>query len=165
MGRRRAGVRGVIRLAQRADLPALSALCLASKAHWGYDAAFMAAVADELTMTEAQLGPGLALWDEDGTPLAVVRISVTGDEAHLEHLFVAPEALRRGLGRRMFRWALAQARAEGARRISIDSDPFAEGFYRAMGAVLVGEVPSGSIPGRMLPLLSYDITRPATPPT
>jgi GNAT superfamily N-acetyltransferase len=155
----------VIRLAQRADLPALTVLCLASKAHWGYDAAFIAAVTDELTMTEAQLGPGLTLWDEDGTALAMVQVSVNGDEAHLEHLFVAPDAMRRGLGRRMFRWALAQARAQGARRMSIDSDPFAEGFYRAVGAVLVGEAPSGSIPGRMLPLLSYDIAHPATPPT
>ena len=65
----------MIRLAQRADLPALTALCLASKAHWGYDAAFMAAVADELTMTEAQLGPGLALWDAGGTAQATWRVA------------------------------------------------------------------------------------------
>jgi len=35
----------------------------------------------------------------------------------------------------------------------IDADPNAEGFYLKMGAERVGESPSGSIPGRMLPLL------------
>ena len=38
----------MIREATEADLPALTALCLAAKAHWGYDAAFMAACEQEL---------------------------------------------------------------------------------------------------------------------
>ena len=38
-----------------------------------------------------------------------------------------------------------------------ESDPFAEGFYRAMGAVRVGDVPSGSIPHRNLPVLRFDL--------
>ncbi|TCT06419.1 hypothetical protein EDC22_1111 [Tepidamorphus gemmatus] len=37
---------------------------------------------------------------------------------------------------------------------SVDSDPFAEGFYLAMGAQRVGEAPSGAIAGRMLPRLA-----------
>ncbi|WP_067619878.1 hypothetical protein [Alicyclobacillus acidiphilus] len=39
--------------------------------------------------------------------------------------------------------------------LTIRPDPNAEPFYLAMGAQRVGEVPSGSIPGRMLPLLQY----------
>ncbi|HBF81114.1 MAG TPA: GNAT family N-acetyltransferase, partial [Streptomyces sp.] len=31
-------------------------------------------------------------------------------------------------------------------------------FYTAMGAVRVGAVPSGSVPGRMLPLLELALT-------
>jgi hypothetical protein len=45
------------------------------------------------------------------------------------------------------------ARAAGATRLEVDSDPHAEGFYRAMGMHRAGEAPSGSIPGRMLPHL------------
>ena len=44
-----------LRPARIEDLEALSALCLRSKAHWGYDAAFMAAWGQELTLTP--LGP------------------------------------------------------------------------------------------------------------
>ena len=39
------------------------------------------------------------------------------------------------------------------RAMTVQSDPHAEGFYRAMGMERVGEVPSGSIPGRVLPKL------------
>jgi hypothetical protein len=37
----------------------------------------------------------------------------------------------------------------------IASDPFAEPFYRAMGAERIGETPSDAIPGRLIPLLMY----------
>lgn len=40
----------------------------------------------------------------------------------------------------------------------IDADPNAEPFYRAMGAVRIGATPSGSIPGRELPLLEFTLT-------
>ena len=41
--------------------------------------------------------------------------------------------------------------------MSIQSDPYAEGFYLAMGAVRVGELESTVTPGRMLPLLRFDL--------
>jgi hypothetical protein len=40
---------------------------------------------------------------------------------------------------------------------AFDSDRHAEGFYRAMGMRRIGEAPSGSIPGRMLPRLAKPI--------
>lgn len=49
------------------------------------------------------------------------------------------------------------ARALGLSSLLIDADPNAEGFYLRMGAERVGEVPSGSISGRMLPLLRYGL--------
>jgi GNAT superfamily N-acetyltransferase len=146
-----------IRQAGPADLAELTALCLRSKAHWGYDSSFMAAVVDELTLRPAHLGPGLACWDAGHGPVGVVRVSVSGDEADLEDLFVDPTAIGKGLGRRLFDWAADHARAQGALRMGIDSDPFAEPFYLAQGAIRVGEAPSGSIPGRMLPRLQFTL--------
>jgi len=37
----------------------------------------------------------------------------------------------------------------------LDADPDAEPFYLHHGARRIGEVPSGSIPGRMLPRLAF----------
>jgi hypothetical protein len=48
---------------------------------------------------------------------------------------------------------VALARALGAWRMRIESDPFAEPFYRAMGAERIGEAASDAIPGRLIPLL------------
>ncbi len=46
--------------------------------------------------------------------------------------------------------------------LSIQSDPHAEGFYLRLGARRTGEAPSQSIPGRLLPMLEFDLrTRPA----
>ncbi len=50
-------------------------------------------------------------------------------------------------------WLIAEARALGLSAIDIDADPGAVGFYERMGGRRVGEAPSGSIPGRMLPAL------------
>jgi len=55
----------------------------------------------------------------------------------LEHLFIDPSQLRKGFGSRLFRHAAARAASRGFKRIVIQSDPNAEGFYRAHGAELV----------------------------
>ena len=42
-------------------------------------------------------------------------------------------------------------------RLEVDSDPHAEGFYRAMGMRRTGQASSGSIAGRMLPHLTKEL--------
>ena len=49
-------------------------------------------------------------------------------------------------------------RAFGATELYIEADPFAAAFYERMGAVRVGEVPSASIPGRVLPAYRTDLS-------
>jgi GNAT superfamily N-acetyltransferase len=73
-------------------------------------------------------------------------------------MFVAPDALGRGTGRLLFEHTVSEARRLGFTRFTIDADPNAEPFYLAMGAVRIGATPSGSIPGRELPLLEYMVT-------
>ena len=149
-----------IRRATEADLSALSDLCLRSKAVWGYDAAFMAACRDELTLrSEALSRTSIALAERSGRIAAMVQVEVIGDTADLLKLFVAPDALGAGLGRVLFDWATAEAHRLGARRMGIESDPGAVPFYERMGAAVIGTAPSGSIAGRWIPLLSIDLDR------
>jgi GNAT superfamily N-acetyltransferase len=60
----------------------------------------------------------------------------------------------KGAGRQLFEFAEALARAAGAGRIAVESDPHAEDFYVHMGAKRYGQVPA-PIDGRerFLPLL------------
>ena len=55
------------------------------------------------------------------------------------------------------------AREAGYTSLLIEADPNAVGFYEAMGADRIGEVPSGSLPGRTLPLLVFRLTRADAP--
>ncbi|WP_235857742.1 GNAT family N-acetyltransferase [Marimonas lutisalis] len=143
-----------LRTPMPADLAALSALCLRSKGHWGYDAAFLAACRDELTLTPDDLATtALIMAETAGTPVGLAQVDLRADPAELLKLFVDPPRIGTGLGRRLFDWSAQTARARGARALRIEADPGALPFYRAMGARCVGDAPSGSIRGRRLPLL------------
>ena len=143
-----------------ADLEAASALCQRSKAHWGYDAEFMAACRDELTLCSADVAEGLAVAiRERATMLGVAQVSGGSCRWELEKLFVDPLAMGHGLGARLFAWAVRKVAESGGNLLVIAADPDAAAFYRRMGAVDIGMTPSGSIPGRNLPLLHYRIER------
>ncbi len=136
------------------ELPFLTALILRSKAVHGYDAAFMAACRDELALVEGACDlNGIRVAERDGEILGVVEVVAEAGIHYLEKLFVEPGVIGRGVGRRLFHWAVAAARSAGAAELTIEADPGAEGFYLAMGAARCGERASASIPGRALPLL------------
>lgn len=144
-----------IRAAGLADLPALSDLCLSSKAHWGYDADFMDACRDELTLCPADLARArVVLLEEGDLPIGVAQLTLQGDAAELQKLFILPLAIGQGAGRALLDWAIRTARGSGAARLECDADPFAEGFYLRAGFRRAGIVPSATWPGRMLPRMA-----------
>lgn len=140
---------------------AINAMILRSKAYWGYDAAMMAIMERVLRLDGDAAGQGraVAAWLAD-EPVGVVQISEPVEDARgvavaLDLLFIAPEAIGTGLGRRLYEWALDQARAADATRLDILSDPYARSFYTAMGASFVEDRPSRAVPGRVLPWLEH----------
>src|SRR5690606_14521101 len=82
-----------------------------------------------------------------------------GEEAWLDHLWVMPSRMRRGVGRALFEHAGRFAKANGVRRLKIVGDPHAEPFYRRMGAVRYGSQ-AANIDGveRRLPLFEKVFT-------
>ena len=140
------------------ELPRLSDLCFRSKAAWGYDAEFMEACRGELSFDPRDLElTSIAVAEHDGRPLGVVQVEVTGDDAVLLKLFVEPCLRRRGIGRALFVWAVDVSKRTAATRLITEADPDAAPFYRRMGAYDIGQAPSGSIPGRMLPKLAMSL--------
>jgi len=152
-----------IRAARADEVTGLSALALRSKAHWGYDAEFLEACRAELTVDADDLASAAVVVLEHAGRTAAFYVLRPGDRpdtADLDFFYVDPDLVGAGHGRRLWRHMVGTARGSGYHRLTIDSDPHAEGFYRAMGARRVGEVPSGSIPGRSLPLLVFDLDDP-----
>lgn len=153
----------LIRSARPEEATALTALCILSKAHWGYDDGFMKRSVMALTITPSMIGAGRVLIAEDrDTDLvgvaAVERMDSEG-KYDLSRLFVEPAAIRVGIGRALFEAVVKLVKAEGGTCLSILSDPFAEAFYLRLGAVRIGDAPSDAIPSRRLPLLEYAIPR------
>jgi|FEC22Drversion2_1045045.scaffolds.fasta_scaffold00738_25 GNAT superfamily N-acetyltransferase len=146
----------IIRPALPDESPALHALAVRSKAHWGYDAAFMARAAPALALRPDQFAAGRVLVAEGAGGLVGVAAVLPPDGegvAEIDQLFVDPPAMGRGIGRALLLAALDLARAEGARAVRLLSDPQARPFYERHGFRHVADAPSDAIPGRMLPLM------------
>ena len=132
----------------------LTALALRSKAHWGYDDAFMAACRDELTLADDEIvARRTHVAERAGRVLGFSTLEGAPPAGVVGMLFVEPEMIGQGVGGLLMRDLLGRARSLDFTTLTIDADPDAEPFYLAQGAVRVGTTPSGSIPGRVLPLL------------
>src|SRR6266446_5639502 len=107
-----------LRDARQNELPSLSALCLRSKAVWGYDDSFMIACRAEVTRVPDELKSTHVQVAERATFLAgLAQVKVTDTDADLLKLFVEPALLRSGVGSVLFEWATARAKSLGAVRI------------------------------------------------
>jgi len=148
-----------IRDARLDECDALSALCLRSKAHWGYDAAFVAACAPYLRVEPHLVETGCAFVAEDDTNriLGVCQIDPGGNSGTLDLLFIEPGAIGSGAGRALFDEAVRRMTARGEAQMTILSDPDARGFYERMGARFIEDRPSDVFEGRKLPWLEFEI--------
>ena len=145
---------GVLRRARPHEAAALSELALAAKGFWGYDAAFLESCRAELTFSASDIEQGRFVVAElDGAVAGFYSVDGEPPIGELGNLWIAPARIGTGLGRVLWDDALATAAAAGFERLEIGAEPNAEGFYRKMGAERVGDQPSGSIPGRVLPLM------------
>ncbi len=142
----------LLRPATVSDCDVLSDLSYRSKASNGYDVAFMEACRDELAVTPDVIAAGELWISETGSkPVGFFDIRLDNDTLEVYALYVDPDLKRSGIGRKL--WAAMEERAVAmaAKAIELDADPFAVEFYEAMGCRVIGQSPSGSIPGRMLP--------------
>lgn len=151
-------VNPVIRRARPDESHALSALTWRSKAHWGYDEAFLHAHRAGLTVTPEYIAEHPTyVMDQAGVPLGFHALELLdAGRVELGYLFVDPGHMGRGVGRALLDHAAETTLALGRTRMRIVSDPHAIGFYQKMGAVLWGEWRSPIVPGRCLPVLELD---------
>ena len=152
-------IRVVLRRARPEELADLTELCLRSKTYWGYDATFIEACREELTLSLEDLKTShIRVAESCNRPVGVVQLKPGSDHIDLEKLFVDPDVIGEGFGDIMMRWAIGWSGALGAPLMKIVADPGAESFYERYDAVRIGEEPSGSIPGRVLPLMEIKLS-------
>jgi GNAT superfamily N-acetyltransferase len=153
-----------IRRAQRREGPELTQLALRSKAYWGYSDGFLAACRAELTVTAAQVEADLvAVAMETDEIVGFYSLRETLPLGDVAAFFVEPLRIGQGIGRALLAHLVASAQAAGFACLRIEADPHAVAFYERHGAAQIGEVASGSIPGRNLPLLELRLSRGPEP--
>lgn len=156
-----------VRAAAAAEAGALTELAMRAKASWGYDAAFMAACRDDLTLTPERM-TAWTVWvaEADGRMAGMIALSLMAG-AEVEFFFVEPAFQGRGVGGALMATLLKAAQAAGASVLEVDADPNAEAIYARLGFETVGRSPSGSIAGRWLPrmrlVLPHTIFEPSLP--
>jgi GNAT superfamily N-acetyltransferase len=152
------------RRARPDEAPLLSQIAAAAKAHWGYPAEVLAGWRAELTISADDVASmDIVVAARDGEVLGFYALAVGvalglglgPSQASLEHLWVDPGHMRRGVGRFLVEHAVAAAGAGGATSVLIDADPNAERFYLGLGAERIGDIPAPILgdPGRVRPQL------------
>lgn len=148
-----------IRRARKDEAPALTEIALAAKRYWGYPDKWIKTWTPLLTIT-----PDFITANEtyvatlNDQVVAFYAVSVKGTRANLEHMWVHPQVIGHGVGRKLFVHALGRARALGSTVLEVEADPHAQGFYEKMGAHWAGKH-VGDVGGqeRTLPVLEISL--------
>lgn len=144
----------LVRRAKECEAQELTALALRAKAAWGYAGEQLRQWAAELSIGTELVRENLCLVAErEGQIVGCAIVLKRSSEWILDALWVEPNLFGQGVGTRLLQDAAANARQQGACRLTIDADPNAEGFYASRGACTVARVaaPIAEDPARMRP--------------
>ena len=162
-------VEPLLRRAAEDESEKLSEVAHRSKAYWGYSPEVLASWKADLTITREQIRDLLvfvAIVDTDinADVLGVYALDASEDCWSIEHFWVLPEYIGRGVGHALLTHAIARAREGGATNLVVDADPNAEAFYVRHGAHRDGEIaaPIPGDPGRRRPQLSWAVRTATT---
>ncbi len=146
-----------IRSAKKHEATQLTSIAIESKKYWNYPDHWFKLWGRMFEITPNFLERN-SVWvalDEE-TTLGFVAISISGHSAELEHMWVLPNYINKGIGRKLLLHAIDFCRKHDISRLRIESDPNARGFYEKLGARQIGEVKSKPSP-RTLPVLLIHI--------
>lgn len=149
----------IIRRATPDQAELLTQIAFAAKSHWGYPDAWIQLWSPSLTIRPEFIEKyeTYVAWDDE-QPAGFCAISHEAEKANIEHLWISPQYIGKGIGSMLFKFILSRCKELGAITLRIESDPNAQGFYERMGAEKVGES-VGEVEGRprILPILEMKL--------
>lgn len=151
-----------IRRARPDEAGTLTEISHAAKRHWGYPETWIVGWKNDLTITaDFVAGHEMFVAVRSDQVLGCCALVMTDSFAEIEHMWIRPEHMGSGIGRGLFEHAKRRAEELGAKALELSADPHAEGFYKHMGAVRIGEVCAAmdGVP-RVLPRMRIELGRP-----
>jgi N-acetylglutamate synthase-like GNAT family acetyltransferase len=152
----------MIRRSSPEEAATLTQIAFEAKRYWGYPEHWIRHWEADLTISSDFIRDNhVYVAEDDGEIRGFYALSVKGDKAELEHMWVTPDRIGTGIGKELFLDAMERAAALNVGEVELTSDPNAAGFYRRMGAMQIGETESTTT-GRKLPRMKME---PATKST
>jgi GNAT superfamily N-acetyltransferase len=144
-----------IRRATPDQAETLTHIAFAAKRHWGYPERWiqiwspLLTISPEFIETHDTYAASI-----NEKPIGFCAVSIEEEKGSIEHLWVLPDFIGKGIGAALFRHMLSRCKDLGVQVLEIESDPNAQGFYERMGAKVVGKH-VGEVDGqpRILPVL------------
>lgn len=145
--------------AQREHAEVLTQIAIAAKRHWNYPEAWIQFWTPQLTITADYIFSNeVWMMVDKETPIAFGALSRLENGYELGHLWVLPEHMGKGIGRRLFEHILERCKFLNIHTLKVYADPNARTFYEKMGATMVGEHHSDLFgDDRVLPIMEITL--------
>ena len=134
------------------DADALTRVSHTAKAHWGYPQAWLKLWRSELTITTDYIAQHKVFKATVGEEvIGFCALETHKDAFEIGHLYVIPDFLGKGVGKKLLNTALQEIDLPKA-TVRLVADPNAQPFYQRNGFVVVGQTESKP-KGRYLPVM------------
>lgn len=129
-----------IRRALPEEAAILSQIAFAAKSYWGYPERWLEQWKPQLTFNSKYFEENESWVAElNGISVAFYTLLEKDGNAWVEDLWVSPELIGKGIGKSLFLHALNISRQRGFKKLQLEADPNAVGFYEKMGMYKIGE--------------------------
>lgn len=143
----------VFRKARLDDIPVMNQISVQSKRHWGYPDSWIEKWNDDLTLNQIKFESlSILLLEIDDQSMGFCAISKEGQDYEIEHLWLLPGLIGKGLGKRLLKESINRFVPKNS-RIYVEADPNAEAFYQRQGFKTFDRIESYP-KGRFLPRMT-----------
>ena len=147
-----------IEKALKKDAQYLTELTIRSKSYWNYSQKQIEAWRDELSISESYIVENIVYkLTENNTIMGYYSYyELNKSEVMLENLFVEPQYIGKGIGKRLMSDFLNRVINSNYQKVLLDADPNAENFYAKLGFKVIGKRKT-SIKNRFMPIMEKQI--------
>ncbi|WP_298393304.1 GNAT family N-acetyltransferase [Flavobacterium sp.] len=143
-----------IQKANSSDHEILTQITKKSKAFWGYSEDLLLVWNDALTITQEYINTHqvFSFKVDDKIVGYYSYILEAEDNIKLDNLFLLPQFIGKGFGSLLLADFLKRIQNQNHKRIYLESEPYAEGFYKKHGFQTIGKLET-AIQGRFMPVM------------
>lgn len=145
------------------DNEILTKITKESKAYWGFSEDILKEWEPLLTITKDYIQKNMVfkLVQNNKVIGYYSYFSIDEKTIKLDNLFILPDFIGKGFGKILMNDFLEKTAQSGINKITLDSEPNAENFYKNLGFKTIGQLKS-SIKDRFLPIMELRINKKTT---